>query len=455
MSTSGLPKWLQGLDPAPFKWGGCGVLRARLPLWRLRGNTGQIQGVPANPRRWSATQLDSLRQSLRDTPELLAARALLVVPHGEQAVVIGGNMRLAAAKADGYEDLPCIVLPADTPPAKLKEIVLKDNGTFGEWNLPALLEDYPEFDLAACGIAVGGGDTGAEAEPSEDDFSQAVADTAPPVTKAGDLFALGDHLLMCADATNGEAVGFLAKAGPVDLLMTDPPYNVDYEGGTAAKLKIMNDRMDDTVFIEFLAAAFKAADSVMRKGAAFYLWHASSKAFCVHSACRDTGWEVKQELIWNKNSLVLGRQDYQWKHEPCLYGWKDGTHYFCDSRSETTVWDEEQPADFTRMSKPELVALLRELYSGDVSTTVVNEARPNASEDHPTMKPIRLIGRLVRNSTRKGERVLDLFGGSGSTLIACEQLGRKCLMMELDPHYCDVIITRWERLTGRKAVKMN
>ena len=213
--------------------------------------------------------------------------------------------------------------------------------------------------------------------------------------------------------------------------------------------------MEDGNFIEFLAAAFRAADGVMRKGAAFYIWHASSKAFCVHSACRDTGWEVRQELIWNKNSMVLGRQDYQWKHEPCLYGWKDGTHYFCDSRSETTVWDEEKAADFAKMSKADLVGLLREIYSGGASTTVVDEARPNASEDHPTMKPVRLIGRLVRNSTRKGERVLDLFGGSGSTLIACEQLGRKCLMMELDPHYCDVIITRWERLTGRKAVKMN
>ena len=243
MAASELPKWLQGLDTAPFRWGGCGVLRARLPLWRLRGNSGQIPGVPANPRRWSPTQLDGLRQSLRDTPELLAARALLVVPHGDSAVVIGGNMRLAAAKADGYEDLPCIVLPADTPPAKLKEIVLKDNGTFGEWDLPALLEDYPEFDLAACGIAVGGDDTGTEAEPSEDDFSQAVADTAPPVVKTGDLFALGDHLLMCGDATSGEAVGLLAGTEPVDLLMTDPPYNVDYEGGNGRKAQD-NERQD-------------------------------------------------------------------------------------------------------------------------------------------------------------------------------------------------------------------
>lgn len=242
MSQNDFPQWLRSLDPAPAQWGGCTVWRARLPLWRLRGNTGQISGVPANPRRWSGAQLDSLRQSLRDTP-----------------------------------------------PAKLKEIVLKDNGTFGDWDVPALLEDYPEFDLAACGIAVESGDSGTEAEPSEDDFSQAVVDTAPPVTEPGDLFALGEHLLMCGDATSGEAIGFLAKSGPVDLLMTDPPYNVDYEGGTAAKLKIMNDRMDDTVFIEFLAAAFKAADSVMRKGAAFYLWHASSKAFCVHSAYRDTG----------------------------------------------------------------------------------------------------------------------------------------------------------------------
>ena len=155
MSQNNFPQWLRSLNPAPTQWGGCTVWHAKLPLWRLRGNTGQIPGVPANPRRWSGAQLDRLRQSLRETPELLAARALLVVPDGDSAVVLGGNMRLAAAKADGYEDLPCVIFPSSAPSSELKAIVLKDNGTFGDWDLPALLEDYPEFDLAACGIAVG------------------------------------------------------------------------------------------------------------------------------------------------------------------------------------------------------------------------------------------------------------------------------------------------------------
>lgn len=216
----------------------------------------------------------------------------------------------------------------------------------------------------------------------------------------------------------------------------------------------MNDNIPDAEFRSFLTAAFRCADSVMLPGAVFYIWHGSSTALAFHLAAESIGWQVRQCLIWNKNHFVLGRQDYQWKHEPCLYGWKEGDgHYFFDSRSEATVL-EDKPDDLKKLTKAEMLQLLKDIFADKKATTVVDCDKPLADAEHPTMKPVKLIGYLMRNSTRPGDSVLDLFGGSGTTLIAAEQLGRRCYMMELDPHYCDVIIARWEKLTGKKAVKV-
>ncbi len=204
-----------------------------------------------------------------------------------------------------------------------------------------------------------------------------------------------------------------------DLLITDPPYNVDYTGKTKDSLKIQNDKMDNDLFRQFLVDAFSSADAVMREGAAFYIWHADSEGFNFRGACADVKWKVRECLIWNKNAMVMGRQDYQWKHEPCLYGWKEGaSHNWYSDRKQTTVLDFD---------------------------------RPSRSELHPTMKPIELFAYQIKNNTKANDKVLDIFGGSGTTLIACEQLGRRCYMCELDPHYCDVIIDRWEKFTGKTA----
>ena len=205
-----------------------------------------------------------------------------------------------------------------------------------------------------------------------------------------------------------------------DLLITDPPYNVDYEGGTKDKLKIMNDKMDNDSFRTFLKDAFACADNVMRSGAVFYIWHSDSEGYNFRGACGDVNWKVRECLIWNKSSMVMGRQDYQWKHEPCLYGWKDGaSHLWASDRKQTTV---------------------------------LNFDKPNKSDLHPTMKPIALFAYQISNNTHENDHVLDLFGGSGTTLIACEQLKRKAYLCELDPHYVDVIIQRWENFTGKQAV---
>lgn len=238
----------------------------------------------------------------------------------------------------------------------------------------------------------------------------------------------------------------------VDLWLTDPPYNVAYEGGTDEKLTIMNDNMDDASFAEFLNRAFDAAEFTMKPGAAFYIFYASSESYNFHGACRHAGLKVREELIWVKNSLVLGRQDYQWRHEPCCYGWKDGgSHYFVYDRSLSTV-TEETEIDPDKMNEDELRKAVKKMLA--LPSTVQRYDKPNRNELHPTEKPVKLVSYLISNSTKPNAKVLDTFGGSGTTLIACEQLGRHCYMMELDPKYCARIIKRWEKLTGEKAEKL-
>ena len=256
---------------------------------------------------------------------------------------------------------------------------------------------------------------------SEDDYDKPLPEE--PKSHVGQIYQLGRHRLMCGDSTDPNSLEKLMDGATADLLVTDPPYNVDYEGGTSDQLKIQNDNMEDGAFLEFLQSAFFAADSVMRPGAAFYIWHADSEGYNFRTACRNIGWTVRQCLIWNKNSLVMGRQDYQWKHEPCLYGWKDGAGH---------TWNSDRK-----------------------QTTVIDFDRPNRNDIHPTMKPIGLFDYLIRNSSKKNDIVLDTFGGSGTAIMACEQDGRTCYTMELDPRYVDAIIDRWGTFTGEKAVLLS
>ena len=261
------------------------------------------------------------------------------------------------------------------------------------------------------------------------------------------------HRLMCGDSTSEEDVAKLMNGEIADLVVTDPPYNVAIENSQGMTIK--NDNMEKSQFLEFLTKAFNCLNISLKEGGAFYVWFASREHINFETALNKNGLQVRQELIWNKNSLILGRQDYQWKHEPCLYGWKDGdSHYFIDDRKQTTVIEDKKP-DIKKMKKEEMQKLLEEIYSDKTSTTIINEDKPSVNDLHPTMKPIKLIARQVKNSSKVGEKVLDLFGGSGSTIITCEQLNRKCYTMEYDPKYVDVIINRWEQFTGKKAVKLN
>jgi DNA modification methylase len=217
-------------------------------------------------------------------------------------------------------------------------------------------------------------------------------------------------------------------------------------------MTIENDDMDSTQFGEFLTACFGNLERSLKPGGAFYVWYASREHINFEKSLNNAGLKVRQQLVWNKGAFILGRSDYHWKHELCLYGWKDGDkHYFIDDRTQSTVF-EDKGIDIKKLKKEEMVKLLEELLSDKHSTTVINEDKPTENDLHPTMKPIKLIARLIKNSSRQNEIVLDLFGGSGSTLITCEQLNRRCRMMEYDPRYADVIVDRWEQFTGEKAV---
>lgn len=422
-----------------------------LSLQKVRTNTGQIEGLPANPRIIRDAKYKLLLQSIEDMPEMMSLRELLVYPLGDEYVIIGGNMRYKALLELGYTSAPCKILAPETPVEFMRAVLLRDNSNYGEWDFDALANDFSIEEISAADIDLPPIEEQPEDQEAEEDNYDVDANIpAQPKSRLGDLFQLGSHRLICGDSTKQMFVDKLMDGKLADLIVTDPPYNVNYESADGKKIE--NDHMADSAFLEFLKAAFTTGNEALKPGGAFYIWHADSEGYNFRKACREVGWQVRQTLIWNKNALVLGRQDYQWKHEPCLYGWKDGAgHYFINRRDLTTVQEDLQSLDIDSMSKAELKSVLQTIMGGDIPSTVIDEHKPLRSAEHPTMKPLKLIGRQIRNSARPGEIVLDLFGGSGSTMMAAEQLGRKCCMVEFDPKYVDVIVNRWEELTGNKA----
>jgi len=423
-------------------------------------NKGQIEGLPANPRLIKDTEFDRLVKSIQEDPELLEHRGLLVFPYNGRFVTIGGNMRSEACRKAGLKEVTCETLPAETPVAKLKAFMLKDNGSAGEWDWSEFWANFTLEDANAAGIKVEpfAIDDGSEVEAEEDDFEVPEKDEIQTDIKTGDVieFKKGSltHRLVCGDSTKAEDVQVLMNGHSANLSVTDPPYNVAYTGGTKEALTIMNDSMSDANFRKFLVAAFTQMNNAMNKGAAFYIWHADSEGFNFRAAVKEAGWQIRQCLIWVKNQMVMGRQDYQWKHEPCLYGWKDGaSHFFIDDRTNTTVYEDK--VDIRKLTKPEMITMLEEIFSDKTSTSVIHENKPQRNAEHPTMKPVRLIARAIRNSSKVGQVVLDLFAGSGTTMVACHQLGRNAYVMEMDNKYCQVIVDRMTALDGGIEIFIN
>ena len=396
-----------------------------------------------NAKKHDDRQITNVMESIR---QFGFAQPIVV---DKNNIVIIGHCRLIAAKRLGLRTVPVLRMEELTEEQAQKLRLLDNKLNESAWDMELLAEDIPELDWSNFDI-----DWGLpEMEDANVDVEEVETPEPPeePQAKLGDIYELGDHRLICGDSTDPEVIAKLMGEESADLYLTDPPYNVNISNSQGMTIK--NDNMEDSKFRQFLINAFTAVNDFIKPGGAFYIWHADTEGLNFRLAVKEVGWSLRQCLVWNKNTFILGRQDYQWKHEPCLYGWKDGAaHYFIEDRTNTTVIEDEK-LDFNKMKKEELVELLEKLFKTRMS--VIDANKPTVNDLHPTMKPIVLIAEQVKNSSKKGEIVLDSFGGSGSTLIACEELGRKCRTCELDPKYVDVIIKRWEDYTKRKAVKIN
>jgi len=373
-----------------------------------------------NARTHSDAQVSQIAASIKEwgwtTPVLV----------DEDSGIIAGHGRVMAAQKLGLEEVPVMVATGWSE-AQKRAYVLADNqlALNAGWDTDLLKVELQEisgldFDMGLMGFS----DDFLQSvlvEPTEGLTDEDAVPEAPehPVTVEGDMWLLGRHRLMCGDSTSIEHLERLCNGQLVDMWLTDPPYNVAYEGKTKDALTIKNDKMDESGFRQFLCDAYSAADAVMKKGAVFYIWHADSEGYNFRGAAHDAGWTVRQCLIWKKQTMVMGRQDYHWKHEPCLYGWKDGAaHLWATDRKQTTILEFD---------------------------------RPSRNAEHPTMKPVELFEYQMLNNTKGSDLVLDSFAGSGTTAIACEKHGRMARLMELDPKYCDVIIKRWQDFTGQQA----
>lgn len=428
----------------------------RIALKDLEQNTGQIPGLPANPRQWTKAEINRIAKSLRETPELFEARPIIVTKYAGKFVILGGNLRYEGCKRNKDKDAPCFIIPDDTPIDKMKEIIIKDNGSFGEWDFDSLANEWGDLPLTDWGVPVFDGvgeEKQDEPEVVEDDFDE--DEDVEPRVHPGDVYMLGDHRLMCGDSTKPEDVEKLMSGDIADMVFTDPPYGVSYVGTNSPNGKewqmIANDDLRGDSLFQFLAHAFKNLADNLKSDGAFYVWFASSNHIEFETALKMAGLRVKQELIWDKG-MVLGHSDYHWAYEPCLYGThKDKNCTWYGDRTQKTFLAMNR-TEIRDLKKEELVDILLHLHEGRSCWRI---ARDNATEYiHPTQKPIALPGIGIKNSSCAGQVVLDLFGGSGSTMMACEQLGRKARIMEFDPKYCDKIITRWERYTGMKAEKL-
>lgn len=417
----------------------------------------ELRPNPKNPNQHPEEQIELLAKVIRAqgwrAPVTVSTRSGLIVRgHGrymaaqEIGCPVPVDFQRYASEEDELADLV-----ADNRLAELAEIddtlLAAIMAGLDEADYDTELTGY-DAELTAALIAGIGG-------PSMDyEIADATVPDAPakPVSRPRDVWRIGSHRLICGDSTDPQTYAALMDGDAADLIITDPPYNVDYEGAAG---KIKNDSMSSEAFRAFLAAAFEGMSGAAKPGAGAYIFHADSEGVSFREAFQQAGFLLKQCLIWVKNAFVLGRQDYQWRHEPILYGWKEGAaHYFVDRRNLATVIDESGRPDVDKMSADELADLLSLIYDEIETepTTVLYCDKPLRNAEHPTMKPIKLVAQLIENSSRPGWIVLDPFGGSGSTLLASEGTGRAARLIELDPRFCDVIVKRYIEVTGKRDV---
>jgi len=377
----------------------------------------QIKANPNNPRTIKDAKFKRLVESIRTFPKMLAIRPIVV---NDDMIVLGGNMRLKACKEAGIKEVP-VIKASDLTEEEQRQFIIKDNVGFGDWDWDMLANEWDVAELDEWGMDL----------PKDlfktDDVEQDEVPEVPeePITKPGDLWILGQHRLLCGDSTNTQHVDRLMNKEQADLIFTDPPWNVNYGGQTGKtpwkQRTIMNDHMEDDKWDEFVSGFCASFAIASKPGAPIYVVMSAQEWPSLQTNLINAGFHWSSTIIWVKDRLVISRKDYHTQYEPIWYGWNEKAARLMqvEDRKQSDVWEVD---------------------------------RPHVSDLHPTTKPIELIARALNNSSKAGNLVLDLFGGSGSTMIACEQTGRKNCSMELDPKYCDVIVKRWENLTGNKAV---
>jgi DNA modification methylase len=408
-----------------------------------------LELLPGNPRRGD---VEAVRKSLA----AFGQRKPIVVRRDDK-VVIAGNHTLQAARLLGWTEIAVVWVDDDETTSKafaLADNRTADLGTYDDIALAELIGQVGSIDpelLEASGW--GQQDVqdlldGMQTEPKHIDDPDWMPEEVERITKPGDIWELGPHRLICGDSTKDETYSKLLDGAKADCIFTDPPYNVAYQGGTKDKLTIANDDMDDAKFRKFIGDSFKAMNKTIKAGGAIYVCHPDTGGVLFRQEFENANFMLKQVLVWVKQTFVLGRQDYNWQHEPIIYGWKPGAaHVWVGPFSNSTVLDYDK--DYSEMKKDELVELLTNIKNG---SSVVRENKPPKNGEHPTMKPVNLVARLIINNTRPNDIVLDPFGGGGSTLVAAHQLGRTARLIELDPKYCDVICTRWQKISGLRPV---
>lgn len=378
----------------------------------------EIKPNPNNPRSIKKDKFEKLKASIQKFPKMLEIRPIVI---DENNISLGGNMRLKALQELGFEEIPetWIRKEANLTDEEKRQFIIKDNIGYGEWEWEMIAAQWDIEEVKDWGLDVPM--QAATGEGADDGFE--VPKEVDTDIKLGDIFDIGAHRLICGDSTKEETFKALLRENMADLVVTDPPYNVDYTGKTKDAMKIENDKMSDDNFYQFLLSFYKSVASITKQGGVFYIWHADSEVANFRRAMKDAGIMVKQCLIWVKDTMVMGRKDYHWKHEPCLYGWKEGAAH---------NW-----------------------YTDRKQTTVLEFDRPKRNAEHPTIKPVELIAYQIKNSSKQGDIVVDAFGGSGTTMVASHQLGRRCFMVEFDPKYCQVIVDRMMKLEPGIDIKKN
>ena len=418
------------------------ILSKNIPISELETNDGQVAGLPANPREIQEERFEALKKSIIDAPSMLSMRELLVYPYNGKYVIVGGNMRFRACVEIGYKELPCKIIPADFTPTQLREITIKDNENFGrndweklaaEWNFEELKDwgmEMPEdWENAE---AIENGEEGTQVEAEEDDFDED-SDDIPKRCELGDVWQCGEHRLICGDSTDVAVFQKLMDGDKADMVFTDPPYGVSIGDKNKAlnsvqpsgrcTENIANDTLKSKDLYPILVAAMANCRENCKSDASYYVTSPQGGELGLMMMMKDAGLPVRHMLIWEKNSATfsLGRLDYDYQHEPIFYTWTEKHHNYREGEFRTTIWKYD---------------------------------KPRKCDLHPTMKPIPLVANCLKDATKEGDVVLDAFGGSGTTMMACEQLKRKARLIELDPHYCDVILARWESFTNQKAVRL-